>query len=51
MRPAVLWLALAAWLMATAVVMWFFNPIRAVDLAEVCTTAQKLDSRASASRR
>jgi hypothetical protein len=50
MRPVVLWLALAAWLMATAAIMWFFNPISAVDLAEVCATAPKPDTRASAIR-
>ena len=51
MRPIVLWIVLAVWLVASAALMWLFNPISAADLAEVCTAAQNPESRASANRR
>jgi hypothetical protein len=40
MRSLLLWVALASWLSVTATLLWWFNPISAVDLAKICTTAR-----------
>jgi hypothetical protein len=51
MKSFVLWAGLFAWIALTAAILWFFNPISALDFAEICSSARSEHSDGSTGKR